>query len=325
MKKLLLYLFLLNSGLLLSQQTGVFQKDYTFNNSPFNGADRRFSFYVPSDYNPSQSYPLILGLHACGSQSNAFRNRLRPIADSLDAIVACPDANGDAINNEFNGREVELLEYIYDSASTWYNIDDQQIYLTGFSCNGREALYIALEQHTSIPIAGVLPYAGAFNSPAIDASSFGRTSVTPACFCMGDQDIFYTQMSFYQWVLDSMSAQSANYHDILMPGVGHTTAHAGFTSYMLDCFEFLSNNTTISLAESTATNNFEISRTGPLTIEIQTSLAGPVTYEVLDISGKLLNSEEFRENTSVMLSNPGIYILVLTAPNGKIESLKIGL
>lgn len=325
MKKIILLLLMVSSWGLSAQQTGLFHKDYSFSQSPFNGDSRRFSFYVPASYDSTKSYPLIIGLHACGSNSNAFRSALRRTADSLDAIIACPDANGDAINNEYGGQEIKLIEYLYDSVSTWYSINPLQVYLSGFSCNGREALFIALEGQTDIPFAGVLPYAGAFNNGSFSGMSFENTRITPACFCMGDQDFFYTSLPFYQSVLDSMSNRNAIYKDILMPGVGHTTNHANFTRDILDCFRFLQTNTTIGLNEISKNNLFQFEVQANNLLILKTDYSKSVDCNVFDGSGRFILSKKFNQQTQFRLPQKGIYLIQLIDEEGHPETLKISL
>jgi len=321
MKKLYLTLsVILYTLCATAQQTGIFQKNFSFNQSPFNGETRRFSFYVPSDYSNTNSYPLIIGLHACGSNDLAFRNDLIATADSLDAILICPSGNGDAINNEYGGQELQLVEFAYDTAAAWYNVRPGEIYLTGFSCNGLEALYIVLENKTKVPFAGVIPYAGAFNSANFSGKSFGNTRITPACFCMGDQDPFYS-IPFYQSVLDSMAARNAIYKDYLMPGVGHTTNHPGFTQYMLDCFDFLKSNTTVGLFEDAAPSFYNLERNGNrLIIHLKNNKA---RYSIYSLGGQLIASADFEKSTALSLPGKGIYLLHIRDDKGQVSHQKI--
>ena len=323
MKKLLTLLLFYSAWLGQSQPTGTFHRDFSLSQSPFNGDSRRFSFYVPSTYDHSKQHPLIIGLHGCGSTSNHFRNTLRRIADSLDAVVACPDGNSDALTNEYGGKEVELLEILYDTVNSWYNIDVGQVYLTGFSCNGREALSIVLEQKTNVPFAGVLPYAGAFNSPNFNPSSFGRTYVTPACFCMGDQDFFYTQMNFYQQMLDSMNQRMAVYHEIIMPGVPHTTNHPNYTRYMLQCFRYLKQNTTIGLSESKNSKLFNWSIKQGNLLHIEALQNGWIDCRVSNILGQQVAQRKFNNSTVIPLTPNAVYVVSMIHQNGESKTIKV--
>lgn len=324
MLRLCILLFI--SSVSFAQVTGAFHQDHTFNNSDFTNLNRRFSFYIPQTYQANQAHVLIMALPGCGNASNDFRDDLRNIADSLNAIVACLDAGGDAITDEFNGREVKLLEYLYDSVQNHYNINTEAVYLTGFSCNGREAMRVVLEELTSVPFAGVLPYAGAFNTPNFNPPSFNRSHISPICLCMGTLDYFYTQVPHYHDLIDSLQARQAKFHEILMPNVRHTTAHPRFDEFMLDCFNYLEDNTTIGIEEeSSETVNFEYASLGNLKVEVYSKHQDPAFIQVISLEGKVILEEHFSQKLSIRLPQKGIYILKMNDSESRYAHYKIAL
>ncbi|WP_421751594.1 hypothetical protein [Croceimicrobium sp.] len=321
-----LCLFLLLSSMAFAQSTGSFHQDHTFNSSDFSNLNRRFSFYVPATYQASQNHTLILALPGCGVAPNDFRDDLRTIADSLDAIVACLDAGGNAITDEYGGREVKLLEYLYDSVQAHYTIDPNAVYLTGFSCNGREAMRVVLEELTTVPFAGVIPYSGAFNHPNFNPPSFARSQVSPVCLCMGTRDYFYTQLPYYHDLIDSLQARQAQFHEILMPNVGHTTLHPRFDEYMLDCFEYLSNTTSIGLKEDSSQEApFQYRRQGEKEVWVYSNSPGKARAKILSLDGKTLFDVLFQDEQSFSLPQKGIYILQLSNTQGQQYEVKLAL
>lgn len=321
MKKVLFLLFV--SHALWAQQWGAFHRDYLFDDANFNQLQRRFAYYIPSDLDSNLNHPLIIGLPGCGSSVTGFRNDLQAVADSLNALVVVVDAGGDWINDQFNGEEVKLIEYAFDSIKSYAQVDEQAVYLTGFSCNGREALKIVLEQETTVPFAGVIPYAGAFNNPNFNPSSFGRSAVSPVCLCMGTSDFFYTSQVFYGMLIDSLDARNAKYKEVLMPGVGHTTNHAGFDDAMLECFEFLKNNTTIGLNEKLKVKALELMRHGLNEYELKVESASQNRLELYSLSGEKICSKAFVQKVDFQIDQPGIYVLSVVSPSGKVQQLKV--
>ena len=70
-----------------AQMTGSFQQNVDFNEADYNFT-RTLYFYVPTDYDASQSYKLVVGFRG-GPHSNAgqFRDQLTFLADSIGAII----------------------------------------------------------------------------------------------------------------------------------------------------------------------------------------------------------------------------------------------
>ena len=321
MKRLLFLLLISNA--LWAQQTGSFHHDYLFNDANFNQLQRRFAYYIPSDLDSNLNHPVIIGLPGCGSSVTGFRNNLQGVADSLNALLVVVDAGGNWINDEFNGKELKLIEYAFDSIKNYGKVDELAVYLTGFSCNGREALKIVLEQETSVPFAGVIPYAGAFNNTNFNPSSFSRSAVSPVCLCMGTSDFFYTSLLFYGMLVDSLDARNANYKEVLMPGVGHTTIHAGFDDAMLECFEFLKNNTTIGHNDELKHEGLELMRYGANEYELRVESADQNRMELYSLSGELICKKAFVQKVGFQLHQPGIYVLSVLNSSGKIQQLKV--
>lgn len=312
-------LFVMLGLQLQAQQLGVFSESHVFNDAPFNGLTRNVAFSVPTNYNPTQTYPLIFGLHACGSNENIFRDALSTLADSLNAIVVCPNSGTTSFSDEYGGREMEILDILYDRLVIRYAINPLEIYLTGFSCNGREAIPIVLEEKTNVPFAGVIAYAPAINSTNISGSFFYRTQVTPICLCMGNNDFFYTQQPFYSFYIDSLNARSAVYKENIMPGVGHTTAHPRFTEFMLDCFDFISRQSTIGIEENSIQEHFYTLTKGPSsTLELTSSSNQKLKYSLFSIDGKLIEQGELESGQKAVLTadKSGVYFLGLSDSGG---------
>ena len=150
MKKLIYSLI----GMLLwqisfSQQTGSFTRAVTFNSS-----SRTLYYYVPSNYNASNKYKLIVGLHGLGDTPQNYRDYLLVNSQMTNssvsnAIVVCYGPAGGA-NGDFwtPVSDTGMVTKAINDALSAYNIDQSFIILNGFSLGGRSALRYGLYNYS---------------------------------------------------------------------------------------------------------------------------------------------------------------------------------
>jgi len=137
--------FLMTNNNIFSQNTGSFDE-----NINFNGEQRTISFYVPTDYDSTKTYNLLIGLHGLGDNSNNFRNALiNYLSWDLifpNTILAFPDGGNDPLKDFYTpeGDEQIIIQTI-NYCKENYNIDESNIILEGFSLGGRSALKFALD------------------------------------------------------------------------------------------------------------------------------------------------------------------------------------
>lgn len=179
-----------------AQTTGSFDTDITFM-----AQARKLSVYVPTNYNPANSYRLMICLHGLGDNSINYRNAL---ISSLswntyfaNTIFVCPDGGSDR-NKDFYmpaGDEAIVQESI-NYAKANYNIDASNVMLQGFSLGGKSAFKYATTHPTAFK--GLL-----LNTPAIQGVKDAVRPVTdggldyaaakqiPVYITHGGQDILY--------------------------------------------------------------------------------------------------------------------------------------
>jgi predicted esterase len=125
---------------------------------------RAIAFYVPTDYEPSKQYNLMICLHGSGQPAVDFRDNLCPDWATFikNTIFACPEGSGSSL--DFYNEEGD--ETIIDSAISYvkknYSIDEKEIILEGFSLGARSALKYGLENPEKIK--GLL-----LNTPAMQS------------------------------------------------------------------------------------------------------------------------------------------------------------
>ncbi len=196
-------LFFLTSQL-NSQQVGSFDKVITFN-----GENRVLSYFVPSDYDSTQNYNLMVCLHGLGDTSSNYRDYL--IASLAwnqfvtNTIFVCPDGGSDP-NKDFyspEGDEMLIIESINDAKAN-YKIDTTTMILQGFSLGGRSALKFGLENTEMFQ--GLL-----LNTPAVQGIAdlnndegmtlgyeYENASKIPISIIHGSEDVLYLNID---WLL----------------------------------------------------------------------------------------------------------------------------
>lgn len=111
------------------------------------GITRSYRVYVPAIYDGSTPVPLVFNLH--GYTSNAVEQEMygdfRPIADTANFIIVCPNGTDDATGVRFwnclgadnvGVDDVHFISLLIDTLSAEYNIDATRIYSTGMSNGG---------------------------------------------------------------------------------------------------------------------------------------------------------------------------------------------
>ncbi len=225
-------------------EVGSFETTIIFNGEPSNVA-----YYVPLDYNADNSYKLVVGLHYCtGSPSayKSYRNLLKDISYSLNAIIMCPDCHMPGY--PYNIPDSSIISKSTDSVKTIYNIDENYIYLTGGSCNGKTTIKYGLEY--------IYNYRGiiAFNPyiPSITPNYYDFDSDMPTVLISGTLDPSYNNTAR---VYDSLEAHFANAKFISMPGIGHTFPQTEFNTEMMNGIHYIDSIVDIITSDEQKTEN----------------------------------------------------------------------
>jgi polyhydroxybutyrate depolymerase len=142
MKSRILIISLIISVNLFSQTSKTMQ---------FDGLTRKYIEYVPSTYNGTEAVPVVLCLHGLGDNMNNFYNiGMNYLADIDNFIVLTPEAIADpnygtawnsgasymgiVLNQTVD--DVGFLSALIDCTVALYNVDESNIFVTGFSMGG---------------------------------------------------------------------------------------------------------------------------------------------------------------------------------------------
>ncbi|MGM0559020.1 MAG: alpha/beta hydrolase family esterase [Myxococcota bacterium] len=157
----------------------------TVDTSPLGPDDREAEVVVPSDYDASQSYPLVFLLH--GYTANAAIQdtyfQVSNKVDQYDFVLVLP--NGTIDNNDnrfwnatswccnFFGSQVDdaaYLEGLMDDAESRFNIDPAKIYFMGHSNGGFMSYRMACDYSDRVAAVASLAGSGFVDADTCDAS-----------------------------------------------------------------------------------------------------------------------------------------------------------
>lgn len=215
-----------------SQTTGSFNKEIIVD-----GNTRQIEYAVPNDYNSNEPYGLLVALRGCGTGTGpaaTYRDQLEFMNTDFKTIVVAPRGLSDFYNMMDDSDSTIISKSIQDAIST-YNIDENHVFLTGFSCNG----YVTAKYgtySTIYPFAGIIPYNPGIGSTELENGDFKFDTDVPVCICIGSQD---PNLDGNHAFADSISNHGGTVLINEMPGVGHTNSNASFQDEMTECMNWL--------------------------------------------------------------------------------------
>ncbi|MBI1183024.1 T9SS type A sorting domain-containing protein [bacterium] len=234
----LLLLFVVSSA--SAQKTGLFTEDISFN-----AESRTLACYVPTDYDSTKQYRLMVALHGLGDNAVNFRSALinslkwNNIFDST--IFICPDGGSDQ-NKDFytpQGDE-KIIDIAIGFASDNYKINSEEIILEGFSLGGRSALRYGLDNPDKfkallLNTPALQGIDDLNNHPAINFPiAYQKANLLPVFISVGQQDYtyLYTMKKLYEKLI--INDAHLMYHEV--KSMGHSIPSDGSISSARDFF-----------------------------------------------------------------------------------------
>ena len=120
----------------LATQTGFLLRTVRLSN----GADRKFSVYIPPSYDPRKPTPTIMFLQGLGEGGTDGRKQttvglgpyIRRHVDTFNLIAVFPQSGGKWTTDDADAIAIACL----DDVEKRYNVDRSRVYLTGVSMGG---------------------------------------------------------------------------------------------------------------------------------------------------------------------------------------------
>lgn len=302
---------------LFSQQTGNFTLTYTDR-----GVTSSIYCWVPTDYNPSKPYPLLVGWHGAGDTGNNMRNILKILlAQNINAVLACPDAN--TVNGKDTSYFFNLGREAYWQMKQKYNIDTNKTVVMGFSWGGAFSYQFGLLQPELFK--GIIGHAPAIGS--LTQTMWDNISKIRMATILGDKDFNYTAVNA---LMNSIKSKGGELLYIIKPGVVHVdNAYFNSQEIIVDyraCYDFVINTQnsierefnddfSISIYPNPATDNVfiklnnELIQTNSSNLELKIiSELGNIVYQRRGVDLSTGN----QINLDVSGLNPALYALIIT-------------
>jgi len=143
---------------------GEFKKAYV---SKVDNTLQPYQVYVPTNYDKSKSFPLIIALHGMGGDENSYfqayaQGAFKTEAEKHGYIVACPKGRKPA-SMYLGDADKDVMDVLAEMRRD-YNIDPDRIYLTGHSMGGYGTWSVAMS-HPEV-FAALAPISGGSSTPA---------------------------------------------------------------------------------------------------------------------------------------------------------------
>ncbi|MFH1052192.1 MAG: T9SS type A sorting domain-containing protein [bacterium] len=234
-KTLLMLITIISIQNLQSQQTGSFN----INVNIVNGS-RPISFYVPTDYDSTKQYSLMICLHGSGQPCYSYRDNLCPAWATFikNTIFACPEGGGSAGDFYNSVGDETIIDSAISYSITNYSIDEEQIILEGFSLGGRSALKYGLDNPEKfkgllLNTPAVQSQLDAKNDPVYSLNyNYQNGTKLPIAITHGDTDEGYYFL--IDTVFKILTDNNAMVTFTRIPGMGHSIPNNTITQACLD-------------------------------------------------------------------------------------------
>lgn len=165
-----------------AMRRGEFKKAYL---STVDNTLQPYQVFVPSSYDKSKQFPLIIALHGMGGDENSYfsaygQGAFKTEAEKHGYVVACPKGRKPA-SMYVGDAEKDVMDVLAEVRRA-YNVDPDRIYLTGHSMGGFGTWSVAMN-HPDV-FAALAPVSGGNDNP----SNMSKIAHIPQIIVHGDDD-----------------------------------------------------------------------------------------------------------------------------------------
>jgi predicted esterase/ribosome maturation factor RimP len=231
----------------LAARRGDFKKAYR---SKVDNTLQPYRIFVPSNYDGSKPFPLIVALHGMGGDENSYFDLYANGAFKVEAerrgyIVVCPKGRHPA-SMYLGAAEQDVMDVIAEVRRA-YRIDPDRIYMTGHSMGGFGTWSIAIN-HPDL-FAAIAPVAGGG-----DAASVAKIAHIPQLVIHGDDDKTVSVERSRQMV-EAAKKAGAEVKYIEIPKGDHITVAARTFKDVFDWFDSHRRNGAVKSAAAGSKTN----------------------------------------------------------------------
>lgn len=202
----------------LETQTPGVEAPVGFSHQPRTSAHAEYSLYVPENYTPQHTWPLIVCLHGGYGQGDEYIwTWLRP-AKSNGYLLLSPKSAGPTWSVLNPPLDIRSIQAMLETVCTTYAVDRKRVYLTGLSDGGIFTYLLGLA--CADLFAGLAPVAGELHPMADTMLRRGLGKDVPLFIVHGAQDfIFAVEFTRQTYELLKKLGYNVTYQEL--PDWGH--------------------------------------------------------------------------------------------------------
>jgi predicted esterase len=284
--------------------------------------NKKYSLYIPSGYDEGTPHQLMLGLHPLNTSrwdGEAWRDTLINFAESNDLILVCPDGGPDGRIDD--AIDTSFTTVLLDSVAAWYNINQNEKYIMGFSWGGKTTYTYGLRRTDQF--AGYIVIGAAIQFGEV-ADIISNAKDENFYLVHGSQDAVSTR---YTPLLNGLNDNNACTESILMSGIGHTIDFPNRNQILSEAFQWIKNNNcgTSSIQDINLTSQILVSPNpshGKINISNTDELILS-TIQITNLAGKKLRYDIEGSSIQLTQDTKGIIILTARSKNGDRVSSKV--
>lgn len=262
---------------------------------------KKYSLYIPSGYTPGMESAAMVCLHPLNTRrwdGRAWRDTLIRFAEINDLMLICPDGGSDGRIDD--PIDTAFTSFLVDSMFRAYDIDEEQLYVMGFSWGGRATYTYGLSNINRF--AGLMIIGAAINGLNEVGSLTENAARHNIAIIHGSNDS--PNVRFYP-VRDALIEDDACVYDTLMSGIGHTIDFPNRNDILSNGYAFLRDNTCEMTTLTRDVMNDEWAVKNPLAAG--TRLDVPENINLLQIYD--LNGRRYDAQAPMVFEDEGIYMI----------------
>jgi len=282
-------LFLLISATLVFSQESI-DGSFEFQTDPA----KKYSLYIPSEYDENTPHALMLGLHPLNVNrwdGESWRDTLIAFAEMNNLLLVCPDGG---IDGQIDSPiDTAFTTTLLDSVSQWYNINQEEKYVLGFSWGGKTTYTYGLRRTNEFK--GYLVIGAAVTITEVNGIVENATNEN-FFLVHGSNDNPNTRFTPLR---NALMENNACVGTNLMTGVGHTIDFPNRNSILTDAFTFLKDN----VCETSNTQNEVIPNISVFpnpsngSISIENLDLSDYSIEAVDLLGRIIPIHNLKNGT----------------------------
>jgi phospholipase/carboxylesterase len=196
----------------------------------------KYSLYVPENYAPNRSWPLIICLHGGYGQGYEYIWTWLRSARTKGYILLSPKSLAETWTMTMNSPDTRSVMQMLDEVCAAYSIDRSRIYLTGLSDGGIFTYIMGLERHENF--TGLAPVAGALHMAVDPMLRTGTGREVPLFVIHGVHDFIFP-VTFTRQTNQLLTELKYNLKYEELPDWGHALTYSINEQLVMPWFESL--------------------------------------------------------------------------------------